>query len=387
VVLYAGRITPEKNLHAVLRVFRVLLEAEPELVLVLAGRVIAVPFPLFGVSPVAFPETLATITMKLGIPAERVLYAGPVPRSELRELYNIADLTINLTLHHDENFGLAQVEAMACGSPVVGTMWGGLKDTIVDGRTGHRVSTAPTPLGVKVDWWEAVNRALEILRDPDAPLRFREEGPRHVAGAFSQRCMRDGLAGVLRERVAAASPAPEPMRITDFAREFWEVCDPDTDRRAPFRRGERSMELYQEMIAPFTGLSDVAIAADEPLEPGQALYLAVPIAGRAGEGFWPDDPLYPLECELPAGRERAFQAIRAVFRTVPVLTYERISTWLGTEPGWLATLEWMVASRLVLRCSEPAGWLEHSIVPREVGEVLFDFRRLPAGGADFVVSD
>ena len=72
---------------------------------------------------------------------ERVLFWGNLPREGIPRVLGAADIGINLTLNRDENFGYSTVEAMAASLPVIGTDWGGLKDTIEDGVTGFRVPT------------------------------------------------------------------------------------------------------------------------------------------------------------------------------------------------------------------------------------------------------
>lgn len=52
-----------------------------------------------------------------------------------------ADLFTLLSDNIQESFGLAPVEALAAGLPVVGTDWDGLKDTVDHGVTGFRVPT------------------------------------------------------------------------------------------------------------------------------------------------------------------------------------------------------------------------------------------------------
>jgi starch synthase len=56
-------------------------------------------------------------------------------------LRSAADLFTLLSDNIQESFGLAPVEALAAGLPVVGTDWDGLKDTVVHGTTGFRVPT------------------------------------------------------------------------------------------------------------------------------------------------------------------------------------------------------------------------------------------------------
>ena len=58
-----------------------------------------------------------------------------------RGIWSAADIFTLLSDNIQESFGIAPVEAMAAGLPVVGTDWDGLRDTIVHGETGFRVPT------------------------------------------------------------------------------------------------------------------------------------------------------------------------------------------------------------------------------------------------------
>jgi D-inositol-3-phosphate glycosyltransferase len=61
-------------------------------------------------------------------------FRGPEPQSVLPEYYRAADLC--LVPSHHESFGMAALEAMACGATVVASRVGGLATTIQDGVTG-----------------------------------------------------------------------------------------------------------------------------------------------------------------------------------------------------------------------------------------------------------
>ena len=63
------------------------------------------------------------------------------------ELINTADIGINLTTLISENFGYTPVEMQACGLPVVGADWGGLKDTVIDGCSGYKIQTVLSRYG------------------------------------------------------------------------------------------------------------------------------------------------------------------------------------------------------------------------------------------------
>ena len=57
------------------------------------------------------------------------------------EIWSAADIFALPVDNIQETFGLAPVEAMAAGLPVVCSDWDGFKDTVEDGVTGHRVRT------------------------------------------------------------------------------------------------------------------------------------------------------------------------------------------------------------------------------------------------------
>lgn len=68
---------------------------------------------------------------------DRVLFLGRKRREHLKYYYGAADVFITTPWY--EPFGLTPLEAMACGRPVVGSAVGGIKHTVVHGKTGYLV--------------------------------------------------------------------------------------------------------------------------------------------------------------------------------------------------------------------------------------------------------
>lgn len=68
-----------------------------------------------------------------------VEFMGSVNDQTLRDLYRGARA---LVLPAEEDFGIAPVEAMACGRPVVALARGGATETVIDGYTGRLVAEA-----------------------------------------------------------------------------------------------------------------------------------------------------------------------------------------------------------------------------------------------------
>ena len=63
------------------------------------------------------------------------------------EIWHAADVFCSLVDNIQETFGLAPVEAMAAGLPVVVSDWDGYRDTVVDGENGFRIPTYAPPGG------------------------------------------------------------------------------------------------------------------------------------------------------------------------------------------------------------------------------------------------
>jgi glycosyltransferase involved in cell wall biosynthesis len=376
VLLYAGRITLEKNVLGLLRVFSGVLRSVPEAVLLIAGPISDVPFTGVGSRAADLPAAVRNTIRKLRLPEGSVRMLGPLGPDALRKCYNAADVAVSLTLHHDENFGLSQVEAMACGTPVVGTNWGGLKDTIVDATSGYKLSTVVTPLGVKLNWWEAVNRIVELLRDSGARERLRTTCRRHAVEQYST----EVYAGRIRELLCHAvrrPPVPQPASATAFAQELWSVCAPDADRRPSFRRGDRSWELYQELITPFAGATDWEVPAGEALDESHVLVLAAPAFADGRNRVRVDDPIYPFELEIPAGCVQATRAVLRVLRSEPAITAGRLLHERLGDPGDAArAVAWMLGTGLLLRSRGGLGPLDPRQIGRQLGRRLFTVQRI-----------
>jgi glycosyltransferase involved in cell wall biosynthesis len=69
--------------------------------------------------------------------SDRVLFTGRRSRRMLRYYYSAADVFVTTPWY--EPFGITPVEAMACGTPVIGSNVGGIKTTVSHGKTGFLV--------------------------------------------------------------------------------------------------------------------------------------------------------------------------------------------------------------------------------------------------------
>lgn len=149
VLLYVGRLCHQKGTDVLLEAYARLRAGGGQAVLVLAG-----PGETFDS---AVPDRL-----RRQICEQNAIYLPPVLDEELAGLYNACDIFVMPT-RELEMFGMAAVEAQACGKPVVASDHGGLRET-VPLTAGLRFRTGcPTDLAQKL---------RVLLSDPDLRARL-----------------------------------------------------------------------------------------------------------------------------------------------------------------------------------------------------------------------
>src|SRR5690554_843057 len=130
VILHLGRIVPRKGADNVIRGFAHYLKStSKECKLIIVGGESDEP------CPVITPELgrLQLIAQEEGV-SEKVLFTGRRSRPYLKHYYSAADVFVTTPWY--EPFGITPLEAMACATPVIGANVGGIKYSIVHGKTG-----------------------------------------------------------------------------------------------------------------------------------------------------------------------------------------------------------------------------------------------------------
>jgi D-inositol-3-phosphate glycosyltransferase len=91
---------------------------------------------------------LMALAASLGVD-RRVVFVGQVSQARMPALLRSADLLVHTALH--EPFGMAPLEAMACGTPVMAAAGGAHEDEVVDGATGVLVRPGrPAALAARI---------------------------------------------------------------------------------------------------------------------------------------------------------------------------------------------------------------------------------------------
>tara|TARA_R100000008_G_scaffold1821_2_gene1463 strand:- start:11577 stop:12836 length:1260 start_codon:yes stop_codon:yes gene_type:complete len=85
---------------------------------------------------------LEAVIAEFGLDNGEVLFStNKVTESDLSAMYNMADCTINVS--DAEGFGLATLESLSCGTPIIVNMTGGLQEQVTDGKDWFGVGLEP----------------------------------------------------------------------------------------------------------------------------------------------------------------------------------------------------------------------------------------------------
>ena len=124
-------------------------------------------------------ENLEKLTEELKL-KNNVIFTGYIEDIDLLKYYASSDIfvlpSINLN-GHTETLGVVLLEAMACGTPVIGSNVGGIPDIIKDGYNGFLVSEkSPEDLADKI---------IELLSNKELAEEFATNGLKTVQEKFS----------------------------------------------------------------------------------------------------------------------------------------------------------------------------------------------------------
>ncbi|MCS0606126.1 glycogen synthase [Streptomyces sp. LP11] len=170
-VLFVGRITRQKGVPHLLRAVR---RIDPAAQVVLCAGAPDTP---------EIDREFRELYEELSRVREGVCWIPQMlPRPEVIQLLTRAAVFVCPSVY--EPLGIVNLEAMACGTPVVASRVGGIPEVVADGRTGLLVDVGDAARDPEA--FEAgLARALDtVLGDPEAARRMGEAGRERAVGEF-----------------------------------------------------------------------------------------------------------------------------------------------------------------------------------------------------------
>jgi D-inositol-3-phosphate glycosyltransferase len=199
IVLQLGRMVPRKGVDNVIRAVGMLRDQGPVRLVIVGGDSSG------QTQPNAEMCRLVDIAATCGI-ADRVTFAGHRQRHELASYYAASDVFVTTPWY--EPFGITPLEAMAAARPVIGSAVGGIKHSVVDGKTGYLVPPRdPAALAV---------RLRQLMADPAQAASMGRAGAHRVRRHFTWSSVAEALeaayAAVVPQPTSRVVRRPEPAR-------------------------------------------------------------------------------------------------------------------------------------------------------------------------------
>ena len=179
IVSFAGKLANFKGVDILLRAAKLYENEQPDSLTLIVGD---------GDERAKLHALAAELDLK------KVRFLGNVSQSDLRHIYNIAD--VNLVPSRREPFGLVAIEAMACGTPVIASNQGGLPDFVNDSVGGLVTPEDPEALASKI---------LEVLRKTDEidNESWRKEIASYARNHYAQDKIIEELDELYKQAIAA----------------------------------------------------------------------------------------------------------------------------------------------------------------------------------------
>jgi D-inositol-3-phosphate glycosyltransferase len=282
VILQLGRMVPRKGVDTVVRGLGRLIRNHG-----VRARLLIVGGESEEPDPRITPEIgrLREVAHEEGV-TDLVTFVGRRGRETLKYYYSAADLFVTVPWY--EPFGITPVEAMACGTPVVGSNVGGIKYTVRDGETGYLVpAKEPDKLA---------ERLAHLYQHPKLLSVLSRQAIRRANDLFTWERVAQTVAGIYEE-VLAAGPSG---------------CRDQADAVAVAERGfDRAVEVLQESrrrLRPFLLEAAEALSAcfarggkvlvcGNGGSAGHAQMFAAELVGRCPRGDGTGLPVLSLNAE------------------------------------------------------------------------------------------
>ena len=191
-LLFVGRITRQKGLPYLLQALHFV---DKDIQVVLAAGAPDTP---------EIMEEVKTAFAKLDEERGNIIWIEEMlPKPELNALEHGCDAFICPSIY--EPLGIVNLEAMACGLPVVASATGGIPEVVVDGETGYLVpidqlhdgtGTPTDPDKFVHDMADAINK---VMRDPELAKKMGDAGYARARDKFSWESIADATIEVYKK--------------------------------------------------------------------------------------------------------------------------------------------------------------------------------------------
>jgi len=163
VIFFGGRLSGPKGGEQAILALPEIVAQIPQTVLLVVGK------------ENKYTQKMRQIAREKGV-ENNLIFTGWLTGEELKSAYWSANLCLIPSVCFD-SFPMTALEAMASQKPVVGSIFGGLKEIVIEGQTGYLIN----PLNIK----ELAQKIIDLLRNPLKAQDFGRAGMERLKKCFS----------------------------------------------------------------------------------------------------------------------------------------------------------------------------------------------------------
>lgn len=221
VITFMGRLIKEKGIGT-------LIKCMPKIISKVNNAHLNVIGPLSGQDITDYPKSPFVKKIEREIRrlklTNRIHFKGVRFDLDKYKILSKSDIFINPTTAKVDTFGVTNIEALACGLPVIATQWAGNRELITDGRNGFLVNVNydedKTP---KVDTVQLISFIVKVLKNKRLNLKLKKNAM-ETAQKFDYRKVIPKFIKLLKKRKKAKFrnrwELLKNKRITDFSHLF-----------------------------------------------------------------------------------------------------------------------------------------------------------------------
>lgn len=189
---YIGRLEPWKGVQYLLKAFSIAVRELDTIELLIAGR-----------GP--YEENLKDLATKLGI-TDKVKFIGNVSGNDKEEFYNSVNVIV-IPSSSWENHPLVAMEAQLRERPVIGTDFGGIREIVMNGKTGEIVPIA--------DSKSLSSAMLKLARNKELIFEYGKAGRKRSVSMFTPAPHINMLTNVY-EKILSGNSISSPMEAPEL---------------------------------------------------------------------------------------------------------------------------------------------------------------------------
>ncbi|MCM8824422.1 MAG: glycosyltransferase family 4 protein [Candidatus Omnitrophica bacterium] len=184
IITFMGRLVKDKGIE-------IILENMPKIIDKVKNAHLNIIGPLSSVGIKDYPKhpyvkSLEDKIKKLKL-LSRVHFKGVQLGVNKYKMLAASDIFVTPTIAFGETFCIANLEALACGVPVITTNWGGVREIIKEGINGFLIDVDYKNYNsIRVDEKQMVSLIIDVLKDTKLNFRLRE-GALKISSSYDYR--------------------------------------------------------------------------------------------------------------------------------------------------------------------------------------------------------